>query len=344
LKHYPKLLYTIVFFILFFSCHRKEEKHVHQRAFYYWKSIFSFKSSDSIYFSALKINTLYLRFFDVGLHAKGYTIPQGSITFQDKVPSYLNIIPVVFITNEAILATPDSLIEKLAYSIILKTKLIISSNKISKPKEIQIDCDWTFSSREKYFRLLIFIKEKQSAKISATLRLHQVKFKNKTGIPPAEKVMLMCYNMGSPKKYGPSNAILDNELVNSYTVHLNDYPIRMDIALPLFSWAVQFRNKKFVTLINNIKIESLEKHEDFDKLEDNLYRAKRNTHIRDYVLFENDVLRVDETNEQSIREAAQTITKNLKTDSLTVSLFHYDNKILDTYDKETIRSIYNSFN
>jgi hypothetical protein len=150
--------------------------------------------------------------------------------------------------------------------------------------------------------------------------------------------------MGSPKKYKQTNAILDNVLVSSYTANLKEYPIKMDVVLPLFSWAAQFRNNKFITLINNIKIESLENNEDFDKLEDNFFRAKRNTHIRDYTVFENDVLRVDETNEKTITEAARILTKNLKTDSITVSIFHYDTKILDTYEKETIRRIYNSFN
>jgi hypothetical protein len=344
LKNYRKLFYILSFFILLISCNRKEENYTHQRAFYYWKSVFSFQSSDSLYFSELNIKKLYIRFFDVGLSTKGKTIPLGTIRFQNSIPSYLKIIPVVFITNEAILATPDSLIEKLALSITSKTNSIILSNKISTPEEIQIDCDWTSSSKEKYFRLLSILREKYPAKISATLRLHQVKFKIKTGIPPVEKVMLMCYNMGSPKKYDQKNAILDNTLVRSYTDHLKEYPVKMDIALPLFSWAVQFRNKKFITLMNNINIESLEKHEDFDKLEDNLFRAKRNTHIRDYAVFENDVLRVDETTKKTITETGRIITKNLQTDSLTISLFHYDTKILEPYEKETIRRIYNSFN
>jgi hypothetical protein len=344
LKKYQKLFYTLFLFILIISCEGKKEKPIHQKAFYYWKSVFTFQSSDSIYFSDLTIKTLYIRFFDVGLSSKGNSIPLGTIRFQNPAPSYLKIIPVIFITNEAILNTPDSLIKKLALSIISKTEYIIASNQISKPEEIQIDCDWTSTSKEKYFHLLSIIKEKYPARLSATLRLHQVKFKAKTGIPPVEKVMLMCYNMGSPKKYEQVNSILDNKLVSAYTSNLKEYPVKMDVALPLFSWAVQFRNKKFITLINNIKIESLEKHEDFDKLEDNLYRAKRNTHIRDYAVFENDVFRVDETTEETIAETAHIINKNLPTDSLTVSLFHYDTKILENYENETIRRIYNSFN
>ncbi len=344
MKNYHTLFYTLYFFLLFLSCERKKEKPIHQKAFYYWKSVFAFQPSDSIYFSESNIQILYVRFFDVGLSTKGNPIPLGTISFQDTAPSYLKIIPVIFITNEAMLATPDSLIEKLAHSILSKTEQILSSNNIPKPQEIQIDCDWTGASKGNYFRLLSILKEKYPARLSATLRLHQVKFKTKTGIPPVEKVMLMCYNMGSPKKYDQVNYILDNKLVSSYTSNLKEYPIKMDVALPLFSWAVQFRNQKFITLINNINLESLEKNEDFDKLEGNLYRAKRNTHIRDYAVFENDVLRVDETNEETISEAAGIINKKLPTDSITVSLFHYDTKILENYENETIRRIYNSFN
>ncbi|WP_449399704.1 hypothetical protein [Chryseobacterium wanjuense] len=53
--------------------------------------------------------------------------------------------------------------------------------------EIQIDCDWTAGIRDDYFKFLKELKKVSGKEITCTLRLHQVKDKNLTGIPPVEK-------------------------------------------------------------------------------------------------------------------------------------------------------------
>ncbi|MEZ4901823.1 MAG: hypothetical protein R2822_08725 [Spirosomataceae bacterium] len=50
-------------------------------------------------------------------------------------------------------------------------------------KEVQIDCDWTVATKAKYFRLLQQISAllPPSVILSATIRLHQIKFYRTTG-------------------------------------------------------------------------------------------------------------------------------------------------------------------
>ena len=74
---------------------------------------------------------------------------------------------------------------------------INSKNKIS-CQEIQIDCDWTKSTKDKYFYLLKKIKELSKKEISCTLRLYPYKYPEIMGVPPVDKAMLMCYNLIKP--------------------------------------------------------------------------------------------------------------------------------------------------
>jgi len=42
--------------------------------------------------------------------------------------------------------------------------------------EIQVDCDWTERTKVSYFKFLKRLKEQSKKRISATIRLHQVKY------------------------------------------------------------------------------------------------------------------------------------------------------------------------
>ncbi len=74
--------------------------------------------------------------------------------------------------------------------------------------------------------------------LSATIRLHQVKYFETTGVPPVKSGMLMFYNTGDLENPSEENSILNIETAELYLSGLEDYPMQLDIVLPLFSWAV----------------------------------------------------------------------------------------------------------
>ncbi len=93
-----------------------------------------------------------------------------------------------------------------------ESRLMLWINQINKSvsikcRALQIDCDWTTKTAPKYFYFLQQIREKLDAHedggtfaslamLSATIRLHQVKYPEKSGMPPVDKGVLMFYNMG----------------------------------------------------------------------------------------------------------------------------------------------------
>ena len=129
-----------------------------------------------------------------------------------KLPQRFRVIPTVFITNECIKKIDSSQIKTLAGNVYNLVQDIINTHGFNSIKEIQFDCDWTASTRSNYFLLL----EKFNAlwkdsgiPVSATIRLHQVKFMSRTGVPPVKKGLLMCYNMGNLKNPATGNSIIE---------------------------------------------------------------------------------------------------------------------------------------
>ena len=54
--------------------------------------------------------------------------------------------------------------------------------------------------------------------------------------PPVDYGALMIYNTGDPQKFTERNPILDQRDVAPYMKYLDDYPLPMAAAYPVFSW------------------------------------------------------------------------------------------------------------
>ncbi|MBK8703650.1 MAG: hypothetical protein IPN33_08475 [Saprospiraceae bacterium] len=118
--------------------------------------------------------------------------------------------------------------------------------------EIQIDCDWTEKTRDSYFYLLKKMREQLepgNCALSATIRLHQVRYFKKTGAPPVDRGMLMFYNMGDVESWEEPNSILNIKKGEPYLDGAARYPLPLDVALPAFGWGVLFREGRMIRLI-----------------------------------------------------------------------------------------------
>ncbi|MCU0391507.1 MAG: hypothetical protein MUE81_10345 [Thermoflexibacter sp.] len=317
-----------------------------ERAFYYWKSSFEWQAIDSDFLRKLKVNKLYVKYFDVKWEeSMKQIVPVARIDFKDSLPK-LPIVPVVFITNESLQKLADSLVSDLAEKILSKIEGMNLKSDSLKVTEIQIDCDWTDSTRERYFRLLTYLKKRLSEKnilLSATIRLHQVKYHQKRGVPPIEKGLLMCYNMDSPKKINTQNSIFNLALAKNYLQNLDDYPLKLDVALPLFYWGVVFRQGNFKKLINNLKMSDLVNNSSFEKIDENLFRAVADIYLKNTEIYTDDLVRVEESNLADVEKLASYLADNLQNKKPTVILFHYDKSIVESYQQEEILQVFEAF-
>ena len=270
---------------------------------------------------------------DINNDENGNPAPVSPIVFKSHLPDTLRIVPVVFIVNDILKNMDTTQLKILSGHIIHYIDSKIQQAGKKDYTELQIDCDWTMTTRDNYFFLLNQISKTTAARhqtLSSTLRLHQLKNQSSSGIPPVGRVMLMCYNMGNLRKYGNQNSILElSELKKYLGQNLSDYPLAVDIGLPLFSWAVAFRNKQYSGISKKLNYTLLNDENQFKFIGKNLYRAIID--LPEYGLLNGDEIRWETVSDNDLNQAAAYISPFLKTDSLTVIYFHLDNDLINTY-------------
>jgi len=299
------------------------------------------------FIDSLQIEKLYVKFFDVDQSdgpQKTKALAQLQATNFNK--KNLEVIPTVFITNRTLYKLEDKDLKALAQRIYKKIKTLRNDFDESPLTEIQIDCDWSLKTRDKYFKLLGLLRkqfESEATQLSATIRLHQIKFFEKTGVPPIDRGMLMFYNMGELTAPETSNSIIDLKLAEAYLSRFSDYPIELDIALPIFSWGVLFRDNKMIKLINNLEASALADTSRFHKAFKNQYKVVKSTYLQGYYLYEGDRIRLEQSPITTVRAAAKKLAALNKAKQLTLSLYHLDTMTLKNYSYDQLQEVYDQF-
>lgn len=284
----------LVFSLIVFNYNKNQTKDI-QISFYSWENSFEEQNINE---------KLYIKVLDVNFSTK-LELLKTNIKDAPK-----NFIPVIYITNETM--------KNVDYSLV--SKAILETLKNYKFDEIQIDCDWSLSTRSNYFNLLEDLKEKLNKTISATIRLHQIKYYTKTGIPPVDYGVLMYYNMSNIGDFNTKNSILDNEIAKKYHYNFDTYPLKLKLALPLYSQAIQFREEKAISLFEGV--EEKDFNNDFEKLENNRYKVLNSHYFKGRYIYKDDIFRLENSNEQDIKIALK--------DFLDLSKNRYDEVIFYT--------------
>jgi hypothetical protein len=330
-----KLFLLLLFITTFYAC-TEHKKHTITPSFYFWKSNFKLSATER---RALKINQvkkIYLKFFDISWDKNFHKLQiDAPVRFSEKLSDSSQIVPVVFITNQSFINLPESEIDTLARSVFDN---IVRLSKLPF-QEIQIDCDWTLSTKQKYFRFLKTIKN-DKIHLSATIRLHQIKFFEKTGIPPVDRGMLMCYNMSDWQKPETRNSIYSLRVLNQYIQRLEDYPLPLDVVMPIFHWTVVFRNQRFHYFINNLSSDSLIKNPIFMQMpEIERFMVKKDTIFGNFSIREGDVFRCEKSPFEEVFEGSEIILDKISNQKLTFALYHLDTETLSLYSDEQISKL-----
>lgn len=324
-------------FLILLLCGCKSERTPKNigRAVYFWKTTFELSQNEKTFLQDNKIEKIYLRFFDVDmLHNKA--IPKGIVTIKSKISQ--EIVPTVFITNRVF--------ERLKFDQIedLSLKVLGQINKVSaKYKEIQLDCDWTLSTKDKYFFFLEKLKEKseKSTRFSATIRLHQIKFYEKTGIPPVDEGVLMLYNTGDWRKLKDENSLFDPQTTMNYLDNLSKYPLKLNFAFPFFHQVLAYRNGIFYTFIKNCTLTEIQDNEVFVKTEiENQFLCKQDVQFKNISFRKNDILKYENSDFDKINKTKNKVLEQIKAKKTTIILYHLDEKNLSNYNQRQISEFF----
>jgi hypothetical protein len=321
------------------------KKKVPERAYYYWKTKFTLTPADGQLLRSLHINKLYIRFFDVDWEeSKGEAIPKGKINFASPTEKGLDIVPVVYITNKTFLHTKGKDIGVLAEKVFNQMNIIAGKNSIVY-KEMQFDCDWTESTRASYFNFINEIKQLSgncTLTLSATIRLHQVKYYKITGVPPVDRGMLMYYNMGKIDTSATNNSIFNTNDAGKYIDHIDSYPLPMDIVLPTFSWGILIRGGKVINLLSSLSLGDFKNNCNFIPVCNNQYKVRQSFFYKGFYLMENDLVKVEQTTPELCKLAAMQVAKKMKHPAL-VAFYHLDSLNYTNYEPKDFEEIFNYF-
>lgn len=230
--------------LLLVSC-RKDEAKTSMRSVYYWSTTLNMDSTKTAFIKKYSISRVYLRYFDVVDDEAGRAMPNATLSFATKVPQDVDIVPTVFVMPECLQHDRHNL----ARLIVRRVLQMSQTNDVHNVREIQIDCDWTQSTRQLYddfMQAMLNECHSRGLQLSSTIRLHQLSQLP----PPADRGVLMMYNTGDATNIKCHKPILDMRDAAPYLQYLAKYRLPLSTAYPIFAWRILFRGGRFVGFVH----------------------------------------------------------------------------------------------
>lgn len=339
IKSLSSLIFVIVFCTTISSC--KTEVNDSKYSFYHWKTNFNLTEQDKTHIQDGQSNILYMRFFDVDFNTKeNKPLPIATVQFSKDFEVVVDtIVPVVFIKNEVFkhitLEESKSLSKPVSQKIKRLFKSYFEPQKML--TKIQIDCDWSQHTKTKYFAFLESLATYfDNIELSTTLRLHQVKYREKTGVPPVDKVVLMAYNVGDILNIDETNSIINNNITSQYLQRLSEYPLPYDVALPVFEWAILYRREKPVAILNNYSLKTF--RENFRPTQTlNMYKAHQDCYISSNFIYKDDVVRVETASKNDLKKLSELIKTASKKPYSTI-FYHIGSPVLSNFTNHDLKT------
>lgn len=241
------IIITILLTLLATGCRGRDTDPASDHGMYYWNTTFSIDSIKSDFIKRHGVKRIYLRMFDVVPDKNGQPTPNATINLGDTIAECpVPVVPTVYILNECMKHPDDSLPQRLLRRVIQ----MCETHGLTIDGEIQIDCDWTASTRANLYNFMSLLRNlahSRGLKLSSTIRLHQLS----QPVPPVDAGVLMVYNTGDLTRLDVDKPILDPEDVKPYLKYLPGYKLPLAAAYPIYRWDVLFRRGKFVDIIHS---------------------------------------------------------------------------------------------
>lgn len=340
----PKAGYVLLLFLFLSSCVKKQAV---TPAFYYWKTTYHSTPLSQKMVEMVGAKRLYLRLCDIGVDEKtGKLLPQDVLRLPENPPEKAEIVPVLFLELAALKRLKAEEAPALAGNI-ARFSQSFCAQQGWKIRELQLDCDWTAGTAEVYFALLRALKETpflQGKTLSATLRLHQVKDIAKAGIPPADRCLLMCYNMGNFKTLKEESSIFELTTAKAYLQNIGSYPLPLDVALPIFRWTLWYRNGQLLGILRGVDPEELSSFSFLQKTgKRSLFSCTQNTSLGGYSLQKDDLLKGESPQPEAVENFARFLSHHLPDVPRTIIFYHLDDPNFRLYDAPQLQKILRAF-
>lgn len=326
----------LVGFLFQAGCISKSDPEI---SFYYWKTRFRLSEMEKSCIKENNVKQIYLRYCDIHLDPiSKHPVPLSPVVIVE-TPISVKIIPVIYIENVVFMERNIN-ITKLASDIMAFVDQINTRAKI-KTDEIQIDCDWTLKSKEHYLSFVKALKKQTGKKISATIRLHQVKYAEQTKIPEVDYGVLMYYNMG---KINASNesSIYERHITLKYIAQLKTYPLPLKIAFPIFSWGVHIRDKKVIGLKSKLDKDKFVNDSNF-VINGNTIQSMHPGFKSGTYYKQNDYIKMESVSQEQLIQMVKDLRDKLNAPPLEIIFYDLDLKNISRYEKSLYQTLAHRF-
>ena len=275
-----------------------------EQALYCWKTQVQFSAEEADFVKNNRIERLYIRYCDVGLRDSA-PVPIAPVDIDTLSLQGKTVIPVVYLKNE--IFTSELTEGNSTYISTLAHKLGDYIEQINRyyrlrVSEVQFDCDWSLSTKQAYFSMLEAFKKEYPYQLSATIRLHQVKYREETGVPPVDYGVLMYYNMGRITATG-ANSIYDRSTALRYLGKLREYPLPLDIALPMFAWGVHSADGQVLNLVGGLTHAQAQAISTLVPIDaSDIYKVAEQTYYKGRVWQAGDLIKIEEVSDAQRKE------------------------------------------
>ncbi len=323
------------------SCKKRKNA---ECAFYYWQTTLTGTEAQAQYLDSLYCKALFVKVLDIGKDEfTGVIRPYALLEVLDtRLLNNREWVPCVFITNEVFEGISTEKNGWLAERTLMAVEDI--ARRMPAPyRELQIDCDWTNGTRDAFFLYLKALGHRLDTgiELSATIRLHQYKFPDRTGVPPVDRGVLMAYNTGDIVHFERENSIYSPQDAEKYWHgRKSTYPLPLDLALPLFSWTLLYRDSVLHKIIPGIPWHELADTFRFELLgalpDASRYQVVHETFLSGHYLRPGDLLRTEEISPELLEKIVRQARINPEQ---RVAFFHLDTAVINRFPPNLIKYI-----
>jgi hypothetical protein len=148
--------------------------------------------------------------------------------------------------------------------------------------------------------------------------------------------------MESPTNYDVDNSISSVKTLSKY-MSGEPYPVKLDVALPLFNWAVMFRNGKFNGLINNVSFDDYKNDtSSYMAISTNRFRLKKDMVLGNKYFRYGDEVRVEEVSQAELGKMTKFLKQNISIDKNTrLTFFSWDTTYIKRYGIKNLKDFNN---
>lgn len=307
-------------------------------SFYYWKTTLNADSAADTLWRALDPHRAYIRLFDVD-RSSGADAPHpvAHLAATTDALSLTEWVGVVFITNRTFIGMDRAAAHQLADHLVAEVAHVVKRTGWRAPVGLQLDCDWTGQTKNAYFHFLervnTLVKRdpawSPNLVLSATIRLHQVRDRALTGIPPVARGALMVYQTSAVDDLDGPRSILDMSLVSGYLRNAADYPLPLDVALPLFSWALHYNaDGRLIRILRDGRIQAGQTLEPVPD-RPSVYRATDDFLIGEHRVMRGDFLKIERVTFDELQTLSELLATRLGRAPRELIFFQFDVQLIN---------------